>query len=200
MTLNELFQMVAFQRLLQTRKAMSVAALIDGLGFSAEVVEVGVAELDQQGLIRRNPSGDVVGSVGLSVDPSRHELYVGDQQFWTWCAYDAVGILAALEASGRVLSTSPLTGARIDVQFHGGSPEASDVVLFIPEFFNCPQTNLFEDRAASQAWAERRGVRGQIVSLAEAATRGATHWRPIVPTTWRSDAAGRRFASPEAQP
>lgn len=194
--------MVAFQRLLQTRRPVSVLALTDELGLSGAVVEAGVSELDRQGLIRMNPSGDIVGSVGLSVEPSRHELYVGDQQYWTWCAYDAVGILAALGASGRVLSKSPLTGAQIDVRFRDGSPETSEVVLFLPDFFVslpdttpspepgvsvfddwCPQINLFEDRAASQAWAERRGVRGQILSLTEAAIRGATHWQPVVPTT-----------------
>jgi alkylmercury lyase len=179
---------------------VSVAALTDELGGPRERIEAGVSELDRQGLIRRNPSGEVVGSVGLSVEPSRHELYVGDQQFWTWCAYDAVGILGALGVSGRVLSKSPLTGTPIDVRFHTGSPESSDVVLFMPDFFHslsegtpspepgvsvfddwCPQINLFENRSASLAWAERHRVPGQTLSLAEAAARGAAHWQPMVP-------------------
>ncbi len=216
-TVNERIRTIAFQRLLQTRQPVSALALTNDLGGSPVEVEAELAELDRQGLIRRNQIGDVVGSVGLSVEPSRHELHVGDQQFWTWCAYDAVGILAALEASGRVLSRSPLTGTPIDVQFRDGLPVASEVVLFMPDFsvslshgapspdpgvsvFDdwCPQINLFEDRAASQAWAERRGARGQILSLTEAATRGAAHWQPMVPTARPGDAAGRRSASPEA--
>lgn len=216
-TVNELIRTIAFQRLLQTRQPVSAKALINELGGSPVEVEAGLAELDRQGLIRRNQSGDVVGSVGLSIEPSRHELHGRDQQFWTWCAYDAVGILGALGASGRVLSKSPLTGAPIEVQFRDGAPETSKVVLFMPDFVSlsdgtpspepgvsvfddwCPQINLFEDSAASQAWAKRRDARGQTISLTEAATRGATHWQAMVSTARRGDAA-ERSASPEAQP
>lgn len=200
-TLNERIRMVAFQRLLKAVQPVSVAALTDELGEPRERIDAAVAKLDRQGLIRRNQSGDVVGSVGLSVEPSRHELFVGDQRFWTWCAYDAVGILAALGASGRVLSKSPLTSTPIEIRFREGSPDKSDAVLFMPDFFValsegtpspepgvsvfddwCPQINLFENQAASLAWAQRHRVRGQTLSLAEAAARGASHWQPIVGT------------------
>jgi len=134
-TFNERIRTIAFQRLLQTRQPVSALALINELGGSAVEVEAWLAELDRQGLIRRNQSGDVVGSEGLSIEPSRHELHVRDQQLWTWCAYDAVGILGALGASGRVLSKSPLTGASIEVQFRDGAPETSEVVLFMPDVF-----------------------------------------------------------------
>ncbi len=219
MTLKERIRTGAFQLLLETRQPVSVAALANELGAAREKVEAGVFELDRQGLIRRDQSGDVVGSVGLSVVPSRHQLYVGAQQFWTWCAYDAVGILGALGASGRVVSKSPLSGTPIDVRFHHGSPEESDVVLYMPDFFGsssaaaaspepgvsvvddwCPQINLFENRAASQAWAERHGVPGQVLALPEAATQGATHWQSMVPTTRRGTVPARSDTSPEAQP
>lgn len=202
MTLDERIRKVAFQRLLETHQPVPVTALTGELGEPPEQVDAAVAKLDRQGRIRRNQSGDVVGSVGLSVEPSRHELFIGDQKFWTWCAYDAVGILAALGASGRVLSKSPLTGASIDIRFHDGSPDKSDAVLFMPADIVsasdgapsparevspyddwCPLANLFENREASLAWAARHRVRGQSLSLVEAAGRGATHWQPIVPSS-----------------
>ena len=197
--MNEQVRAVAFQLLLKTRGPVSIATLANELGPARNQVEAEVAQLDRQGLIRRSPGGDVVGSAGLSVVPSRHELHIGDQRFWTWCAYDAVGILAALGASGRVLSASPLDGAPIEVRVRGGLPEQSDVVLFMPDFFAarteatpwpeagvsvfddwCPQINFFQDTAASLAWAEQRGVRGQVLSLPDAARRGATRWQPVV--------------------
>src|SRR6202022_1134446 len=90
MTLNDRVRAVAFQLLLKTREPVSIATLANELGSARNQVEAEIAQLDAQGLIRRNPGGDVVGSAGLSVVPSRHELHIGDQRFWTWCAYDAV--------------------------------------------------------------------------------------------------------------
>lgn len=199
-TLKEDIQKLTFQRLLETHEGVPIATLAKGLGESLEQVEAALADLDRQGLIRRNQRGEVVGSVGLSVEPSRHQLFIGPTRFWTWCAYDAIGILAALGATGEVHSKSPLTGAPIDLRFRDGSPEKSDVVLFLPKsiaslsdstpspapgdsvFDNwCPLANLFENRAESLAWAESHRAHGQTLSLTEAAARGASHWQPVVP-------------------
>jgi hypothetical protein len=104
----------------------------------------------------------VTGSHGLSVTPTRHELLFhedsGEQRhFWTWCAWDAVGILAALEASGQVRSTSPSSGAPVEVTFHRGSLYRADPDLVV--FFAdadccgsvveqwCPLVNFFEHAA-----------------------------------------------------
>jgi alkylmercury lyase len=68
-------------------------------------------KLEQAGLTRRDPAGRLLGSHGLSVAPTHHELVINGRRRWTWCAYDAVGILGALEADGQVRSRSP-TAAR----------------------------------------------------------------------------------------
>jgi len=43
--------------------------------------------------------------------------------FRTWCAYDALGIAAALETDARVETTCAVCQAPIDLRFHGGVPE-----------------------------------------------------------------------------
>jgi hypothetical protein len=106
-TLNERIRKFAFQRLLETHRAVPIASLADELGEPVEEIDSDISGLDRKGLIRRNQHGDIIGSVGLNVEPSRHELFIEDRQFWTWCAYDALGILAALGANGRVLSKNP---------------------------------------------------------------------------------------------
>jgi alkylmercury lyase len=198
-TLKEQIRKFAFRHLLRSQHPVSVVTLADQLGQSAKRIEAQVRELDRQGLVRLNQRGDVIGSVGLSVEPSRHELFIGDRKFWTWCAYDSVGILAALGASGRVLSKSPLTGIPITLAFRDGSPEKSDAVLFLPDSIGsasgsipspapgvsvfddwCPVANLFENREASHAWLERHHVPGETLSLTEAAARGAANWQRIV--------------------
>src|SRR5919108_396666 len=93
-------------------------------------VATALACLARAGRLRRNPSGQVVGSHGLSIQPTRHELVIDGKQRWTWCAWDAVGILGALGASGQVRSTSP-QGVLIELGFDAGRPPASEAVVFL---------------------------------------------------------------------
>jgi hypothetical protein len=149
----------------------------------------------------------VSGSHGLSLTPTPHALLLEhhnrrERRYWTWCAWDAVGILAALDASGRIRSTSPSSGAPIQLDFHHGhprDPEPGLVVFFadtdcctpangadddpdccgsgsvIDEW--CPLVNFFEHADAAHAWAAEHGVRGTAVPLAEATDQGRTAWR-----------------------
>jgi Alkylmercury lyase len=75
--------------------------------------EVRTAETEVASVLRRDERGDIVGVAGLSVVASRHQLWIVGRQFWTWCACDALGILAALKSDGRVISQSPETGAEL---------------------------------------------------------------------------------------
>jgi hypothetical protein len=65
------------------------------------------------------------------VTPTQHELLIDGKHRWTWCAYDAVGILGALEADGRVHSRSPRSGTLIELEFRGGRPDATEAVVFL---------------------------------------------------------------------
>jgi hypothetical protein len=42
--------------------------------------------------------GTIVGMDGLTTRRTRHGLVLDGVELWTWCAYDIVGIAAALEA------------------------------------------------------------------------------------------------------
>jgi hypothetical protein len=71
----------AFRLLLQTGRSVTAAQI--------------AAEIDAQpttGRIRQNEAGHVIGSAGLSVSLAAHELWLGPRRFWTWCAYDVVGL------------------------------------------------------------------------------------------------------------
>lgn len=112
------------------------------------------------------------------------------RQFWTWCAFDVVGIFRALSATGRAWSTSPRSGAAVEVGFRDGQPKPTQVVLFMPDESCgdcganvyeewCPNSNFFEDAAAARQWAQRRGLTGTVLDLAEASELGARCWAPL---------------------
>jgi hypothetical protein len=197
----------AFHLLLDDRRPVSMTRLAQALASEPDQVERTLARLDRLGRIQRDQTGAVTGSHGLSLTPTPHELVVEDEfghewRYWTWCAWDAVGILSALDASGRIRSTSPSSGAPIQLDFHHGSPQRADpdlVVFFatptvapkpptpatiraaqargsvIDEW--CPLVNFFERADVAQAWAAKHAVRGTAVPLAEATNQGKAAWR-----------------------
>jgi alkylmercury lyase len=194
-----------FHLLLDDGRPVSPAWLAEALASEPERIERTLTLLDRQGRIQRDQTGAVTGSHGLSLTPTAHELTLEqgsgkERRYWTWCAWDAVGILAALAASGRIRSTSPASGAPIQLDFHHGSPRQADpdLVVFLADtdcctpaadFGDgscasgsviddwCPLVNFFEHADAARAWAAERGVRGTAVALAEATDQGKAAWR-----------------------
>jgi hypothetical protein len=158
------------------------------LGIDAASIMAAVDHLVEAGRARTDEHGRVTAAAGLSTDPTPHHIQVGSDPRWTNCAYDALGILGALEADGGIESRSPATGKKIHVRFERGRPVGSDAVLFLadqsgcsrPNEDWCPNVNLFEDGSRAERWAEERGVVGRVVSLEDGTKLGATEWRPLV--------------------
>ncbi len=177
-----------FCLLLANRRPVTVEELATVLDGDVETVARLLTNLDGRGSVRRDVQGRLVGSAGLSVVPWRHEMRVGDRRFWTWCAYDALGILGALEADGTVISSSPATGARIEIPFRAGRPLRHDLALFRVQMWDCasveeeycPLVNLFETADGAVAWAEEEGRAGEVLTVDEATDKGAAEWRPLL--------------------
>ncbi len=197
----------AFHLLLDDGRPVSPPRLTQALACGLDRVDRALARLDRQGRIRRDQTGAVTGSHGLSLTPTPHELTLEEppgqeRRYWTWCAWDAVGILAALDASGRIRSTSLASGAPILLDFHHGHPcqADSELVVFFADTDCCPPTsdtgddpdccasgsviddwcplvNFFEHADAAQAWAAEHCVPGTAVPVAEATEQGKAAWR-----------------------
>ena len=151
----------AFRLLLETGQAVSAAHIAAELNAAPSDVEAAHRRLDAAGRIRLSGVGQVLGSAGLSVVPAAHELWLGSRRFWTWCAYDVVGIVGALRADARSLSHSPATGATIRLEFVAGQPPATPVVVFFPaDRWSartiddwCSNANFFETPEAALSWS-----------------------------------------------
>jgi alkylmercury lyase len=180
----------AFRQLLASGSPVEVDSLASSAACSfAELVAV-LDELDVAGRIRRDDTGRVVGSSGLSVIPDRHRIELDGRKFWTWCAYDILGIFGAYRASGTAFSPSPATGETIQVRFRDGRPKVGGVVLFRPSDSYaacctnlyeewCPNSNLFENRNSAESWSTSRGLEGRILGLEEASVLATDEWLPL---------------------
>jgi alkylmercury lyase len=188
MTNAELVSAAAFRLLLDTGVPVQAERLAAEAALEPGEVEDALRELDARGRVCRDEAGSVVGAAGLSVVPTAHRIEIDGGVRWTWCAMDALGILAALGGGGRIESRSPGSGTPITVQFEDGAPLASDAVLLVPERREyrslveelCPLLNLFESRSAGEAWIERSGVPGVLRTLDDAAARYGDHWRGLL--------------------
>ena len=187
---QSLIRRAAFRLLLARSEPIDLERLAAATGINSTRLSALLHALDTVGRIRRDQSGRVVGSAGLSVTPDRHSVELNGRKFWTWCAYDILGIFGALGASGRALSPSP-GGHTIEVQFQQGRPVDNHAVLFRPddELMThcenvyeewCPNSNLFADADEAKRWAELRGMRGRILDLDEAADLGTRDWADVV--------------------
>jgi len=177
-----------FRLLLASGAPVAVEQLAYAVGATAPAVRRALDELSRRGSARMDTESRLVGTGGLTVVPHRHEVLVGGRRFWTWCAFDAVGILAALEADGLIRTSDPASGQPIEIPFLNGHAAAGSAVLFLPRLDSCssvidewcPNANLFETEANARTWAGRQDVTGDVLSLSQAIEVGAKSWRPLV--------------------
>ena len=188
--LETLVRTAAFQLLFTSGQGIRPDLLAEVTGISPKKLAALIQRLDQAGRIRRDGAGMVIGSAGLSVTPDRHEIEVEGRRFWTWCAYDILGIFGALGVSGRAISPSPPDRKPIEIRFIRGRPRPSDAVLFRPdaELMDCcdnvyeqwcPNSNLFPSRTVAEAWASEHGLSGKVLSLDEAADLATEDWKSV---------------------
>jgi hypothetical protein len=185
--MDEEIRGAAFRRLLRSGKPARMEDVATDLGQPLERVQRAVAEQGGRGQLRLDEEGRIVGSAGLSVGPDRHQIDIARRRFWTWCAYDILGIFGALGASGTAHSPSPVSDAPLEVAFVRGRPQPRDLVVFRPDeswrdccanVYEewCPNSNFFEDREAALGWAAGRGLTGRVLPLAEASELATRDW------------------------
>ena len=181
----------AFWFLLDAGEPVAPDQLATATGLDGPAVRGEIERLAEAGRLRLVASGAISGALGLSVEPTTHELRFGAARRHTWCALDALGIVAALDATGRLRTVSPHTGDPIEIGFVNGTATSGALhsVLFLARYQAgtpvvdawCPLVNLFEDEAAARAWAANRGIEdGEFVPLASALPRAGDMWRPRI--------------------
>jgi alkylmercury lyase len=187
---GDLVRTAAF-RLLATRgESIAPVKLAEVTGINPERLAVVIDQLDAAGRIRRDADGHLVGSAGLGVVPDRHEIELEGRRFWTWCAYDILGIFGALKASGSAWSPSPIGGQPIEIVFARGLPQQDDVVLFRPSADLedgcenvyadwCPNSNLFATFELAKGWASQHGIEGKVLGLGAASSLATGDWEPL---------------------
>ena len=174
----------AFALVLHKRRPIDAADLARATGLTPHATHRAVTTLARAGWLDLDQQQRVTGAAGLSLANGPHRLKIGEGSFRTWCAYDALGIPAALGADGAIETACGQCGAPIRLPVHGGAPErGGPEQLWLAEGEGddlrgsfCTPTVLLCGPQHGVAWAEAHGGRGQLLDLTAAARRGASDW------------------------
>jgi len=153
-------------------------------------VQAAVEQLEQAGRLQTD-NGEILGAHGVTLRSTPHRIRHGCVETHTWCAYDAVGIPAALEIDAEVASTCPACQGQIVVQVRGGVPGDQSLVLWMPfgafehimrDF--CSAANLFCSGDHLEGWRRSAGnPDGAALTLQETAEHGRRAWSDVAART-----------------
>lgn len=172
-----------FGLLLRERRPIEPEELAEVTGLEPDAVRDTVAALAGAGWLDLDGAGRVAGAAGLSLATGPHALMLDGAPFRTWCAYDALGIAAALRVDAFVETACGQCGAPIRLAFVRGVPERTGPErLWLADGGTdlrgsfCTPTVLLCGSEHGAAWAEAQGGRGRLLDLIEGAREGAADW------------------------
>ena len=164
-------------RLLARGHPVTPERLASALHMTAEQVAEVLAALAD---LEVDPSGNVVGW-GLTFIPTSHRFLVQEQQFYTWCALDALTYPALLQVVASVESSCPVSGTPVTLSvtptgIHDLTPPGSVVSLMIPEQGSacdrgrssfCTRSLFFRSRREALLW-QASSPTARLLSVADA--------------------------------
>jgi alkylmercury lyase len=145
---------------------------------TAELVRRGRAEIDDHGRI--------VGVHGLTLRQTRHHFVHAGRSHQTWCAFDSIGIPAALAIDAEARTTCPFCDRALQVPIRGGHPKPSGIALWLPpgtvrhlmvDF--CAAADLYCGRDHLEQRIDPARDTGEVLDLASAARLGRAAWAAV---------------------
>lgn len=108
----------------------------------AELEDVSRAEvqdrLDTWEYVYTDTGGQVIGFLGLAIDPTPHRMEIGERTLYGWCALDVLFLPELIGEKARVQSRCPMTGTPVELTVDEGgvsglSPSTAVVSMLHPD-------------------------------------------------------------------
>ena len=122
--LHERIREAAFALLLSERRAIAPDEIAGATGAPVSGLRAMLDQLAAAGWLDRDEDGRVTGAAGLSLTTGPHRIALEGHDFRTWCAYDSIGIAAALGADATIRTDCAVCGASIALETQAGQPAA----------------------------------------------------------------------------
>jgi Alkylmercury lyase. len=172
----------AFRILLNDATPLPMATLAERIGTDQRLVKQVLDDLGRVGRAEMD-GGKLLGVYGLTLKPTQHRLALRGSTFFAWCAFDIVGIPAALGESAEIASEcaqcqSVVRFAMID----GEPPELPIVISWLSERCDsirdqfCPTVNFYCDQTHYEAAVAAGQAPDASLNLERAAEMGRENW------------------------
>lgn len=120
-------KLAVYRHFAETGRAPEPADVSKRTGLDEGQVLAAYASLRAQRLLLVEPDGRAIRMAPpFSGVPTQHEVEVGGTHYFANCAWDALGVVAALQQPGRVRSRCEQSGEPLDLHVHREGPERSD--------------------------------------------------------------------------
>jgi hypothetical protein len=159
------------------------------VNISTDVISSSIKEMQRTGHIQLDSEAFVVGAVGLSLIPTTHEISIDGRKFWAWCAFDVIGIFAALHASGFVQSLDPSCHEKLRLEFVKGVPQDRALTVFMADLPSgssicgnwCSKVNFFTSVQSAHAWIQMNQAKGSLISVENLLPVAQEVWSGFLP-------------------
>jgi hypothetical protein len=171
---HERIREAAFALLLSERRPIAPDEVAAVTGAESTSLAAMLDQLAGAGWIDRDDEGRVTGSAGLSLTTGPHRIAIDGTEFRTWCAYDSIGIAAALGADAEIRTACAVCGREIAPDTVAGKPPADRPErLWLaaggadlrgdfcdPTVLLCSPARRHLGRTPGRSWSFRRAGRG----------------------------------------
>lgn len=166
----------------------------------ADLADEVLIELVGRGRAEVDADGRLVGVHGLTGRATRQGFTHAGRHHHTWCAFDSVGIPAAMSLNATATSACPTCRRKLTVTFQRGDAVDEALALWLPT----PErrSNLMDDFCASadlycSSDHLRQGVDvdvrpGRVMSLQETGELGRETWADVAHVATAQERPGRR--------
>lgn len=179
---NDRIAKEAFRMLLSDATPVAITSLSEHAGANPGVVRRVLDELRLAGRVETD--GDsLLGVYGLTLKPTQHHLALRGSTYFTWCAFDIVGIPAALGETAEIVSECANCRSVVSFSMADGEPPPLPIVISwlsercdsIRDQF-CPTVNFYCDSTHYEAALKDGGAPDTHLTLERAAAMGRENW------------------------
>jgi alkylmercury lyase len=173
----------AFGAILGAAHPLSPTSLAEIAATDESSVTSALRALRQAGRAEFDDKGRLLGVYGLTLKPSPHRLAMRDHDYFVWCAFDAVGIPAALGETADVASNCAFCGREVRFTVDQGTePDLPLVISWYPrqcesirdEF--SPTINFYCDSQHYASTDQGAEAPDAFLTLKAAADLGRQNW------------------------
>jgi hypothetical protein len=109
-----------YDEIVRTSESPSTTELAGHFGVAIEAIQDALRQMHDSHALVLQPSGEVLMANPFSAVPTPFVTEVGNRRWFANCIWDALGILAALHAEGRVLTSCGSCGDSLTLELRHG--------------------------------------------------------------------------------